>query len=114
MNPKHEILFTPMHIGKVEIQNRFIMCPMEGTSIVEWLYECKFMAKNHDFFIERAKDGVGLYIPGMTPLRSMIGDKWLHEHPEAFKGVQELMDEMHSYKRSVCWMTASRSRLPGR
>lgn len=101
MDPRHEILFTPMHIGKVEIQNRFIMCPMEGTSIVEWLYECKFMKKNHDFFIERAKDGVGLFIPGMTPLRSMIGDKWLHEHPEAFDGVKELMDEMHSYGTKV-------------
>lgn len=27
-----EILFTPMRIGNVEIKNRFIMCPMEGTS----------------------------------------------------------------------------------
>lgn len=101
MNPKHEILFTPMKIGSVEIPNRIIMCPMEGTSIVEWLYRCKFEKEHHDFFIERAKDGVGLYIPGMTPVRSMVGDKWLHKHPEVFKGVRELMDEMHSYGTKV-------------
>lgn len=101
MDKNWEILFTPMKIGTVEIPNRIIMCPMEGTSIVEWLYRCKFEKEHHDFFIERAKDGVGLYIPGMTPLRSMVGDKWLHEHPEAFDGVQELMDEMHSYGTKV-------------
>lgn len=101
MRPEHEILFTPMKIGTVEIPNRIIMCPMEGTSIVEWLYRCKFEKEHHDFFIERAKDGVGLYIPGMTPVRSMVGDKWLHEHPEVFNGVKELMDEMHSYGTKV-------------
>lgn len=101
MDPKYEILFTPMQIGSVEIPNRIIMCPMEGTSIVEWLYKCKFEKEHHDFFLERARDGVGLYIPGMTPLRSMVGDKWLHEHPEVFKGVKELMDEMHAYGTKV-------------
>lgn len=75
MEQRHEILFTPMSIGKVEIKNRFIMCPMEGTSIVEWFKSCKFMDTSRDFYIDRAKDGVGLFIPGMTPLRSMIGDE---------------------------------------
>ena len=96
MEQRHEILFTPMSIGKVEIKNRFIMCPMEGTSIVEWFKSCKFMDSSRDFYIDRAKDGVGMFIPGMTPLRSMIGDKWLWKHPEVFKPVQAFMDELHS------------------
>lgn len=101
MKKEHEILFTPMHIGNVEIKNRFIMCPMEGTSIVESLYGIKFKKESHDFFIDRAKDGVGLYIPGMACLRSFIGDKWLHEQPEVFEPLPELMEEMHSYGTKV-------------
>jgi len=101
MKQEHEILFTPMQIGKVEIRNRFILCPMEGTSIVEWLYECKFNEGAHDFYIERAKDGVGLMIPGMTPLRSMMGNRWLWKNPKVFKPVKPLMDEIHSYGSKV-------------
>lgn len=53
MEQRHEILFTPMSIGNVEIKNRFIMCPMEGTSIVEWFKSCKFMDTSRDFYIDR-------------------------------------------------------------
>lgn len=96
-----DILFTPMQIGNVEIKNRFIMCPMEGTSIVEWFRDCKFMDSSRDFYLERAKDGVGLFIPGMTPLRSMIKDQWLWQHPEVFEPVRAFMDELHSYGSKV-------------
>ena len=98
---RYDILFTPMHIGKVEIKNRFIMCPMEGTSIVEWFSQCKFKSESHQFYIDRAKDGVGLFIPGMTPLRSMVGDKWLWQNPKVFEPVQAFMDELHSYGSKV-------------
>lgn len=101
MEKMHEILFTPMKIGNVEIKNRFIMCPMEGTSIVEWFHMCKFNDNAHDFYIERAKDGVGLMIPGMTPLRSMVGDKWLWKNPKVFEPVPKLMDELHAYGAKV-------------
>lgn len=101
MLKRHEVLFTPMKIGSVEIKNRFIMCPMEGTSIVEWFHMCKFNEGARDFYTERAKDGVGLMIPGMTPLRSMVGDKWLWKHPEAFDKVPDIMEEMHSYGAKV-------------
>ncbi len=96
-----DILFTPMHIRDLEIKNRFIMCPMEGTSIVEWFRDCKFMDSSRDFYLDRAKDGVGLFIPGMTPLRSMIKDQWLWQHPEVFEPVQGFMDELHSYGAKV-------------
>ena len=107
MEERYQALFTPMHIGKEEIRNRFILCPMEGTSIVEWLYECQFNEKAHDFYIERAKDGVGLFIPGMTPLRSMMGNKWLWKNPKVFKPVKPLMDEIHSYGAKVFFQLGS-------
>jgi len=45
MNPKYEILFTPTKIGSVEIKNRFVMCAMESTGIINWLQGMGFNAK---------------------------------------------------------------------
>lgn len=95
------ILFTPATIGKCEIKNRFVMCPMEGTTIIDWLMGKGYNKEVHDLFIDRAKDGIGLLIPGAVPVYSMPGHQWLHEHPEAFTGVKELMDEIHAYGSKV-------------
>lgn len=97
MNPKYEILFTPTKIGSVELKNRFVMCAMESTGIINWLQGMGFNAKLRDLFIERAQDGVGLLIPGTIPLYSVPMHKWLYQNPKAFKGLSELMDEIHGY-----------------
>jgi len=94
-------IFTPFNIGKCEIKNRVVLCAMEGTNIVDWMMPKGFVKECHDYYIDRAKNEVGLMIPGMTPLRSMIGDKWLHKSPKAFNGVKQLMDEIHSYGSKV-------------
>ena len=41
MNPKYEALFKPMNIGKLEIKNRFVLEPMEGTNIVDGMAKAK-------------------------------------------------------------------------
>lgn len=97
MNPKYEILFTPTKIGSVELKNRFVMCAMESTGIINWLQGMGFNAKLRDLFIERAQDGVGLLIPGTIPLYSVPMHKWLYQNPKAFKGLSELMEEIHGY-----------------
>jgi len=97
MNPKYEILFTPTKIGSVELKNRFVMCAMESTGIINWLQGMGFNAKLRDLFLERAQDGVGLLIPGTIPLYSVPMHKWLYQNPKAFKGLSELMEEIHSY-----------------
>lgn len=101
MDKQYEILFTPMHIGTAELKNRFIMCPMEGTSIIDWAFHCGFNTNAHDYYIDRAKDGVGLMIPGMTPLRSIIGDRWLWQNPQVFEPVKPLMEEIHAFGAKV-------------
>lgn len=98
---KYDVLFTPMKIGNVEIKNRFVMVPMEGTSMVGWTHGKGFKPEVHDLFIDRAKDGIGLMIPGAVAVHSLAGRQWLHEHPEAFDGVSEIMDEIHSYGSKV-------------
>ena len=101
MKKEYEILFTPMQIGSCEIKNRFVMCPMEGTTMIGWLMGKGFDEEVHDLFIDRAKDGVGLLIPGAVSVFSMPGHQWLYQHPEAFEGVSEMMDEIHTYGSKV-------------
>ncbi len=98
MKQQHEILFTPMQVGNVSIPNRFIHAPMEGTTPIDWAMGFKFNEKSRDYLLERAKNGVGLIIPGITCIQSMIGKKWLYQNEKMFTGpVKELMDEIHSY-----------------
>ncbi len=101
MEKNYQVLFTPAKIGECELKNRFVMCPMEGTSMIDWIKGKGFNPEVHDLYIERAKDGIGLMIPGAVPVRGLVNRKWLYKNPKAFDGVSELMDEIHSYGSKV-------------
>ena len=81
-DPKYEALFTPWKIGNVEIKNRIVMCPMGGTSLFGWfeLGGCHFDKEAAKLFLERAKNNVGLIIPGIAPLRDTFWGKWLWQN----------------------------------
>ena len=97
MDAKYEALFTPWKIGNVEIKNRIVMCPMGGTSLFGWfeLTGCKFDKEAAKLFLERAKNNVGLIIPGIAPLRDTFWGKWLWQNPKMFEDLKEFMDEIH-------------------
>lgn len=98
MKKRHEILFTPMVIGNVTVKNRFVHAPMEGTTPIEWMTGFKFNENSREYLLERAKNGVGLIIPGITCVKSMMGNKWLYQNEKMFLGpVKSLMDEIHQY-----------------
>lgn len=102
MEKRYEAIFSPIQIGNIWIKNRVIQSPMEGTTMIEWMGAGGFRPEVHDFYIERAKDGVGLFIPGMLPVRSLFGGtKWLHDYPEVFEPLKSLLDEIHSYGSKV-------------
>ena len=96
-DPKYEALFTPWKIRDVEIKNRIVMCPMGGTSLFGWfeLTGCKFDKEAANFFLERARNNVGLIIPGIAPLRDTFWGKWLWQNKKMFKDLKEFMDEIH-------------------
>ena len=73
MNPKYEPLFTPFKIGDVEIPNRIVQCSMGGTTLFGWLEPSHFDLEGADFLLKRAKDGVGLVLPGMQVIRDTMG-----------------------------------------
>ena len=97
MDQKYEALFTPWNIGKVQIKNRIVMCPMGGTSLFGWfeLGGCHFDKEAAKLFLERANNNVGLIIPGIAPLRDTFWGKWLWQNPKMFEDLKEFMDEIH-------------------
>ena len=95
MDPKYEPLFTPWKIGNVEIKNRIVLCPMGGTSLFGWMEPNHFDKEAAKFFLERAKNNVGLIIPGIAPIRDTIGGRWLYKNKKMFRDLKPFMDEIH-------------------
>ena len=95
MNKKYETLFTPWKIGNCEIKNRIVVCPMGGTSLFGWMEAHHFDKDAADFFLDIAKHDAGLIIPGIAPLRNLIGGGWLYKANGAFKKLKTYMQEIH-------------------
>ncbi len=97
MNANYESLFTPFKIGTCEIKNRVVIPAMEGTNIVENMYGPSYNANCFTYYSERSKNEVGLFIPGMIPVYSMMRGKWLHEDggEKAFRKAKPTIDEIH-------------------
>ena len=95
MNKNLEPLFTPWKIGNVEIKNRIVLCPMGGTSLFGWMKPNHFDKESANFFLERAKNNVGLIIPGIAPLKDTICGRWLYQNKKMFKKLKTFMEEIH-------------------
>jgi NADH:flavin oxidoreductases, Old Yellow Enzyme family len=95
METKYKDLFTPWKIGKVEIKNRIVMTSMGGTSIFGWMKPCGFSEEAAHFLLERAKNNVGLILPGIAPVRDPIGGKWLYQNKGMFRKLKKFMVEYH-------------------
>ena len=95
MKENYKPLFTPWKIGNLEIKNRIVMTSMGGTSIFGWLEPNHFDKEAANFLLERAKNNVGLILPGIAPLRDTLGGKWLYQGKGKFKQLKKFMDEYH-------------------
>ena len=95
MNPKYEALFTPWKIGNVEIPNRIVQCSMGGTSLFGWMEPSHLDKEAAYFLLNRAKDGVGLILPGMQCIKDAIGGRWLYQNEKMFKDLKKYMEEFH-------------------
>ncbi|MGI5976993.1 MAG: FAD-dependent oxidoreductase [Candidatus Limivicinus sp.] len=98
MNEKYNALFTPWKIGNVEIKNRIVQTSMGGTSLFGWLEPNHFDEEAAYFLMNRAKDGVGLILPGMQCVRDQMGipgRKWLYQNDAMFKKLKAYMEEFH-------------------
>ncbi len=95
MNETYRPLFTPWKIGNVEIKNRLVMTSMGGTSIFGWMEPNHFDEEAAAFLLERAKNNVGLILPGIAPLRDILFGRWLYQGTGKFKKLKRFMEEFH-------------------
>lgn len=94
MKREHEILFTPFKIGELEIKNRIVMTAMSGTAL---LNKGKFNERIRNYYIERAANGVGLIISGLSVAYDMFGrDYWVNDAKDVFDGpIKNLVSDIH-------------------
>jgi 2-enoate reductase len=95
MDSKYEALFTPWKIGNVEIKNRIVMTSMGGTSIFGWMEPNHFDEEAAKFLMERAKNNVGLILPGIAPILNPMLGQWLYSNKGMYRKLKAYMVEFH-------------------
>ena len=96
-------LFRPIKIGSVEIKNRIGMAPLQPIGLVNPGDDC-YSPRIIDYYVERAKGGVGLIITGATEIENDIEKSVpgiypsIATNPLRFIGsAGELTEKVHSY-----------------
>ena len=97
MDKQYEALFTPWKIRDLEIKNRIVLAPMGGTCIFGWMEPTgsHFDREAARLLYNIAKNNCGLVIPGIAPVKDMLGGKWLYQNKRKFKELKAFMDEFH-------------------
>ena len=102
-NPNRRIFFEPMRIGSLEIKNRIAMAPVNLTNLHP-PQEGTFPPRVIDFYVERAKGGVGLIITGVFKVENEVENFqkngariWPVLTPNALPGLAELADRVHNF-----------------
>ena len=95
MDKELEALFTPWKIGNCEIKNRIVITSMGGTSIFGWMEPHHFDKEAAKFLMDKANNNVGLILPGIAPIRNIMGGGWLYNATHTFKKLKVFMDELH-------------------
>ncbi len=99
-------LFEPIQINKLKIKNRIVMGPMGNVSMAD--ETGKPSEKMIQYFLERAKGGVGLITSGMTPVHWKDDPSYedlnstgifprLDSHRSSYAGWRELVEGCHAY-----------------
>lgn len=76
---KYNKLFEPAKIGNLRIKNRIAMAPMGVFGLVT--QDGCFNQRAIDYYVERAKGGVGLIITGLTKIENEIEEYKLGQVP---------------------------------
>lgn len=95
MKKVYEPLFTPWKINGLEIKNRIVLTSMGGTSIFGWMEPAHFDKEAAKFLLDRAKENVGLILPGIAPIKNPMLGGWLYSNKEMYKKLKVFMDEFH-------------------
>lgn len=102
----YKSLFEPIKIGTVELKNRIVMAPMGNLGYSDT--DGCFNKRAFDYFIERAKGGVGLIITGVSKVENEI-EKFIPGtaptpaiNPGRFIQIAgELTERVHAYNTKI-------------
>ncbi|MFT5875384.1 MAG: 2-enoate reductase [Clostridium sp.] len=99
-------IFEPIKIGNIEIKNRIVMEPMGLMGLAD--REGGFNQRAVDYYVERAKGGVGLIITGFTKVENEIEEMKMPSftcvthNPTAFaNSAYELTERVHAYGTKI-------------
>jgi len=95
MKEMYKPLFTPWKIRNCEIKNRIVLTSMGGTSIFGWMEPCHFDKEAANFLLEKAKNNVGLVLPGIAPIQDPILNRYLYKNKRMFRQLKGFMEEFH-------------------
>jgi 2-enoate reductase len=101
------MLFEPCRIGRLEIRNRIVMAPMGTTGMVE--LDGRYSQRAIDYFVARAKGGVGLIITGLmaadVEVERRATSPWSHlpriDSHLYIARLSELTDEVHEHGAKI-------------
>ena len=120
MDQNYKVLFEPMKIGPVEVKNKFFMAPM--ATIVHTDENNSYTPQSTDYYVARAKGGVGLIITGANWVENTVEPHAPCSFPcptklpiEYEHQAKELTDRCHAFGTKVfLQLTAGlgRSALP--
>lgn len=88
-------LFTPWKIKDVEIKNRIVMTSMGGTSLFGWMEINHFDKEAAKFIMDKAKNNVGLILPGIQPVYNPMFGQWLYKKKSMYKDLADFTKELH-------------------
>ena len=121
MNTKYAALFEPAYIGKLKLKNKMAMAPMGPIGYADPHFA--FNQRLQDYYVERAKGGIGLIITGVCTVNVDVegigspGIPCVTKNPKAFVHNGNQMNErIHAYGAKIfLQMTANagRSTMPG-
>jgi len=106
MKSEHKILYQPFKIGDLTIKNRFIMAPMGNGGMVST--ENAFKENAVDYFVERAKGGVGLIITGTVYAENTVEKKKngvmpcpIYNTGEFMQTAAVMAERIHAYNSKI-------------
>lgn len=88
-------------IGRLTLKNRIVMAPMDLGSLQA--PDGRFSQRCIDYFVSRAKGGVGLIIAGINVARIIISNSTIRpQYPMDKVWLNELADFLHEYGTKLC------------
>jgi len=98
-------LFEPGRIGTLTLKNRIIMAPIFCMGMTNPSAQLGYSQRGIDYYVARAKGGVGLIITGVMCPNEKMEKTWgypLVSDPSAVLWLSEVAEAVHDYGAKIC------------